>query len=156
MASLIFHHKIQLSRLPTHNDSIFQSHWGVPLTRQYSLCHIAGNSAPTTQEFLPSTCIRSCFVNRNKGRIAWSKARSGSPFPRITRRPYQRGGICMNKLKGNEDAVRRGSFRAELGVGELSEHYVMDLSSRHEKQIGVEFNGVDNSISLPNVLYFHC
>lgn len=62
----------------------------------------------------------------------------------------------MNKLKGNEDAVRRGSFRAELGVGELSEHYVMDLSSRHEKQRGVEFNGVDNSISLPNVLYFHC
>lgn len=40
----------------------------------------------------------------------------------------------MNTLKGNEEAVRRGSFGAALGVGELSERYVMDLSSLQEKQ----------------------
>lgn len=34
----------------------------------------------------------------------------------------------MNTLKGNEEAVRRRSFGAALGIGELSERYVMDLS----------------------------
>lgn len=45
----------------------------------------------------------------------------------------------MNTLKGNEEAVRRGLFGAVLGiggVGELSDYYVMDLSSQHEKQKG--------------------
>lgn len=45
----------------------------------------------------------------------------------------------MNTLKGNEEAVRRGLFGAVLcirGVGELSDYYVMDLSSRHEKKKG--------------------
>lgn len=50
----------------------------------------------------------------------------------------------MNTLKGNEEAARRGSFRAELGVGELSERFVTDLSSQHEKQEEVEFNGFTN------------
>lgn len=50
----------------------------------------------------------------------------------------------MNTLKGNEEAVRRVSFGAALGVGELSERYVMDLSSWDEKQNEVEFNGVTN------------
>ncbi len=127
----------------THNDSGSQSHCGVSLTCQYSLCHIAGNPAAALEN-LPSACIRTCFVNRNKGRIAWSKARTGSLFPLITRRPYQRGGICMNTLKGNEEAVRRGSFGAALGIGELSERYMMDLSSWDEKQNEVEFNSATN------------
>ncbi len=69
---------------------------------------------------------------------------AGSLFPLITRRPYQRGGICMNTLKGNEEAVRRGSYGAALGIGELSERYMMDFSSWDEKQNEVEFNSATN------------
>ncbi len=50
----------------------------------------------------------------------------------------------MNTLKGNEEAVRRGSYGAALGIGELSERYMMDFSSWDEKQNEVEFNSATN------------